>query len=256
MPVDEAFWAELEQAPRAVLALDYDGTLAPFRTERDQAVPYPGVTAILNEITRDPATRLAVVSGRPSDEVLPLLDLTDPPEIWGCHGWEHRPAGGASTWHALPPGVEQKLADAFARAQAVAGTDRVERKIASVAVHWRGRPDPQQAAAAAHDVLDRYGDDTLELLPFAAGLELRCPLWDKGRALQSLLAEESPEVPAAYLGDDRTDEDAFRVLAERPNGLPVLVASEDRPTAAVVRLCPPEDLISFLRRWCDRRKGT
>jgi trehalose-6-phosphatase len=61
----------------------------------------------------------------------------------------------------------------------------------------------------------------------------------------------------AYLGDDRTDEDAFKALAGR--GLAVLVREELRPTAAAVWLRPPVELLDFLQRWmtaCPPRTAT
>ena len=57
-----------------------------------------------------------------------------------------------------------------------------------------------------------------------------------------------------YLGDDRTDEDAFAVLAGDARGTPFLVAAEARPTAAVGLLRPPAELLAFLERWRDTRK--
>ncbi len=63
------------------------------------------------------------------------------------------------------------------------------------------------------------------------------------------MSEEPRETVFAYLGDDRTDEDAFCALQGR--GLNVLVRRERRPTAADLWLEPPEDLLWFLRHWLD-----
>lgn len=91
----DSFFNHLKLAPRRVLMLDYDGTLAPFHLERAKATPYPGVREILSQILRAGHTRLVIVSGRHAQEVISLLDLPEPLEVWGSHGWELCRADGA-----------------------------------------------------------------------------------------------------------------------------------------------------------------
>ena len=88
---------------------------------------------------------------------------------------------------------------------------------------------------------------SLKLLEFDGGIEMRVPDPDKGHAVQTVLAEMDPQAPAAYLGDDLTDERAFRALAGR--GLSVLVRPRLRRSRAAVWLKPPEQLLDFLSRW-------
>ncbi|HOX24952.1 MAG TPA: trehalose-phosphatase [Candidatus Krumholzibacteria bacterium] len=253
MDVPAGFWDELRAAPRALLALDYDGTLAPFRAERRAARPYPGVGELIDAISREAGTRVVVVSGRPPREAAGLLGLASPPEVWGSHGWERLHASGAIDRRPVPPAARAAL-DVAARAAAADGwRERLEVKHASVALHWRGDRDPPRAAAAGHAILAPYADGRwLEVLEFAAGLELRCRGWHKGHVLKQLLSEE-PGAVVAYLGDDATDEDAFRELVARPRCLPVLVAPTPRPTAAACRLVPPGELRAFLVRWSQVR---
>jgi trehalose 6-phosphate phosphatase len=82
------FMQEVSSAPQRALLLDYDGTLAPFRVERDQAVPYPGVLGLVSAIIAAPRMRVVVISGRWTQDLLPLLPIEPRPEIWGSHGWE------------------------------------------------------------------------------------------------------------------------------------------------------------------------
>src|SRR5690554_431273 len=89
----DRFFSHLHQADRRVLFLDYDGTLAPFRVQRNEAVPYPGVRRALALLQRGEHTRLVIVSGRACADVLLLLGLDDIPEVWGSHGWERRLPG-------------------------------------------------------------------------------------------------------------------------------------------------------------------
>ena len=254
MQVAVAFWDRLTTASTALLVLDYDGTLAPFKTRRDAAVPYPGVAALVDRIRGEASTRVVLLSGRPPREVAALLGIAPPPEIWGGHGWERLAADGTLTRQPLPATVAQALAAARRDAESGDWKDRLEVKYASLALHWRGAAEPQRSAAEARAILAPHaaGPD-LELLSFSAGLELRCPLWHKGRALATILAEASSDTMCAFLGDDHTDEDAFAVLAGTPGGLPLLVADADRPSAAVGRLAPPDDLLAFLTCWLETR---
>src|SRR6185437_3757440 len=87
----------------------------------------------------------------------------------------------------------------------------------------------------------------LKFLDFDGGIELRVARPNKGDAVSSLLMEAGPDTPIAFLGDDLTDEDAFRVLGER--GFSVLVRPEYHETRANAWLRPPQELIYFLQQW-------
>jgi trehalose-phosphatase len=252
----ERFLACSARAPRTLLLLDYDGTLAPFRLERDRAVPYPGVRELLAKLLAAPWPRVAVVSGRPADEVARLLDLSPRPEIFGGHGSERLLPDGRRERAAIAPSVAAAL-DAAAAALSAAGlSERTERKAASVAVHFRGLDGPHRAqaeAVAERELGAAAAAGGTELLPFAEGLELRAEGVHKGRAVAALVAEMPPGSAVAYLGDDRTDEDAFAALP--PDGLGLLVAERPRPSRATAWLRPPGELLGFLDRLLAREEG-
>jgi len=127
---------------------------------------------------------------------------------------------------------------------------RLETKPGAIAVHWRGLSSTERKAIEAkvrkfsEQLVNEHG---LQLLPFDGGLELRAPGKTKGDAVSAILAECGKGVAAAYLGDDQTDENAFRAIKGR--GLGVLVRPEPRPTLADVWLRPPDELGRFLRDW-------
>jgi len=253
------FLAELSRTPKRLLILDYDGTLAPFQVERDRAVPYPGVREALTTLQTVAGTRVVLVSGRAVASVLPLLGMDPAPEIWGSHGWERRMPDGRLILQA--PGAAAM--EGLSQARMIAGTDwpgQWEFKPVSIAAHWRGLPAGDAARLKARvngawpGLAKAHG---LEVHAFDGGLELRVPGVDKGTAVATLLEECGDGVKAAYLGDDRTDEDAFRVLAGR--GLAILVREELRPTAAAAWLRPPAELLDFFQRWiaaCPQRVET
>jgi trehalose 6-phosphate phosphatase len=245
------FFEEIARAPERVLMLDYDGTLAPFHVDPSQAVPYPEVAAVLEEIGTAGGTRIVIISGRPADEVPPLLSLSWQPEIWGSHGWERLlPDGSRTVTQAAPHAARALEAGVAAVADLMRDGARLERKLASIALHWRGLPPAAAAelrrrAASAWAPLAPTG--RVELLAFDGGLELRAVGCSKQSAVEAVLSESAPDSAVAYLGDDMTDEDAFRALKRR--GVGVLVRTELRETAADVWLKPPHELVAFLRHW-------
>ena len=245
------FFERVATARERLLMLDYDGTLAPFHVRPERAVPYPEVAKVLEEIVQSGVTRVVIVSGRPADEVPPLLALTERPEIWGSHGWERLLPDGRRIVE--QPGTEARRALAAA-AGAVEATlpegARLEHKLASIALHWRGLPpavvgDLRRRATEAWDPIAKEG--TLEMLAFDGGVELRTVGCNKQYAVKAVLSETAESSAVAYLGDDLTDEDAFRAVKTR--GLGVLVRPEFRETEADLWIRPPEELVAFMRHW-------
>lgn len=252
----ESFFRGLSEAPERALLLDYDGTLAPFREERDRAVPYPGVREILERLLRAGHSRVVVVSGRWTEDLVPLLGLETPPEIWGAHGWERLRPDGSLEIGDMEDEALRGLAEADRWAESQGLEDRAEAKPGCLALHVRGLPQPEadalreRAFSALRPLARRRG---LELHEFDGGLELRVPGRDKGDAVRTVLGELPADAAVAYLGDDRTDEDAFEALDD--HGLRVLVRPERRPTRADVWIRPPEELLAFLRRWDRAARG-
>lgn len=127
---------------------------------------------------------------------------------------------------------------------------RLEEKPFSAAFHVRGLSEDigerslVEVRRVWRPVALRAG---LSIQAFDGGIEIRAPGRSKGDAVEESLAEMPAGTPAAYLGDDETDEDAFRALGNR--GLSVLVRREWRPTHARAWLRPPEEVQEFLERW-------
>jgi trehalose-phosphatase len=254
----EQFMESVAQSPVCALLLDYDGTLAPFRLNRQQALPYPGVTALLQEIIAHGRTRVVIITGRSAREVIPLLAIHPTPEIWGCHGLERLKPDGTCEAPRVEEPVLRALADADRWLRYQELHNRAEFKTGAIAIHWRGL-DKAAAAETRGRVLLGWlpiaQGTPMELLEFDGGIEMRMPGLDKGDAVRIILEEIRPEVPVAYLGDDITDERAFLALGTR--GLTALVRPEWRKTAAAVWIRPPEGLQDFLTRWLQAcRIGT
>jgi trehalose-phosphatase len=252
----DAFFVAVSRAPQAVLMLDYDGTLAPFHREPSQAAPYPGVVPALDELMANGRTRLVIVSGRWTRDLLPLLALRERPEIWGVHGWERLMPDGRYAVGTVPETALAALvaADDWAEDLMALGA-REERKPASIAFHWRGRPEKKIRSireALVHRWTTLGRPPELILRDFDGGMELCANGHDKGDAVRTLVAESGPDAIIAFLGDDITDEDAFRALPA--GGAAALVSHTLRPTAAQLWLQPPGELLTFLRRWRAARR--
>jgi len=259
------FWEALTRASRRILFLDYDGTLAPFRLDRERAFPYPGVASWIDDVRSRARTRVVIVTGRPGREIPPLLGLDPPPEIRGSHGLECLFPDGRSMTYPLDGAIQDALDRAALWVEARGWGGRIERKPGAVGLHLRGVPEDEAAEMEAETskawsrlLGGRFAErGGIALLAFEKGLELRQTLRTKRDAVADVLSEETGPVATAYLGDDVTDEDAFCELEGK--GPAVLVRTEWRPTAARYWLRPPGDLLDFLQQWsavCSDHPGS
>ena len=245
----DLFFEDLCRARSRVLLLDYDGTIAPFSVNRHQAFPYPTVSELIDSIMSTCRTSVSLISGRAAREIPPLLGLHPHPEIWGTYGIERlRPDGHYSVVQ-ISADVERALVEANLWLQHE-GLDRlIELKPGAVAVHWRGLNPTQveEVKAGAYRALSPFASADLLLSEFEGGLELRPRARTKAEVIRAILHEHGSDAAVAYLGDDATDEEAFRALNGR--GLTVLVRPKYRFTAAQTWIRPPQELLHFLTDW-------
>jgi trehalose 6-phosphate phosphatase len=245
------FFQTVALAPARALLLDYDGTLAPFHVQRNQAFPYPGVCEILSAISQCRHTRLVIISGRALGDLIPLLEVEPLPELWGSHGAERRLPTGERQHDSLTLQQQAGLTAAWGLAQQHGIESVCEVKPMSLAVHWRGL-SPHQIENLRALVLEAWTTPStasgLRLHAFDGGLELRPVGRHKGDAVQTICADLPPGALVAYLGDDLTDEDAFEAL-NGGKGTRVLVRPDVRDTVADIWLRPPTELLHFLTSW-------
>ena len=214
----------------ALVAVDYDGTLAPVVARPEDAVPAPGAVAALTRLAAS-VGRVAVVTGRPADVVVRLGGLADVPglQVLGQYGAQ-RWSGGELTSPPELPGVALARAELPALVEAEGA--RLEDKGLSLVVHTRTAPDPSGALgrlqAPVGELATRVG---LEAHPGRLVIELRPPGHDKRGALLSL-CEPAPSA-VLFAGDDRGDLPAYDAVEElRARGVPGLLvcsASDEGP---------------------------
>ncbi|UCD17161.1 MAG: trehalose-phosphatase [Candidatus Zixiibacteriota bacterium] len=252
----DQFFSSLSETDSRFLLLDYDGTLAPFKKERNRAYPYKGVVERLDALIAAPATGVIIISGRAIADLKPILGLKRCPEIWGSHGWEHLDGDGVYHLRKGDPESLRRLAGAEKYITDNNLGEYLEKKPASLAIHFRGVNSDKVLEIREkimHNWKDLTDDSRLLCSEFDGGLELRLPGFNKGDVVRNILASRPPGLKAAYLGDDLTDEDAFLALSESDLG--VLVRENRRPTAARAWLRPPEELLAFLDRWISIEKS-
>jgi trehalose 6-phosphate phosphatase len=224
-------WGEgWRRAGKLVLLLDFDGTLAPIMDRPELAAMPVRTRRALERLMAMEGVTVAVVSGRG------LADVRERAAIPGIayagnHGMEIEGAG-LHRIHPQAAAARPDLAAAAARIMAdLEGMDGalMEDKGLSLSIHYRMAPERE--ADVREIVLEAVdGRPGLVVTEGKMVLEVRPRVeWDKGRAVLFLLEQMRPprDTPILYLGDDRTDEDAFCALGGRGEG--VLVA--DAPPA-------------------------
>ena len=222
------------------LFLDMDGVLAPIEATPEAVTADPRRTAVLVRLGHRLQGRLAILSGRTIAEIDRIADGAVA-SVAGVHGLERREGGEVRR-----PVADPALGDAvaafrdFARARPGA---RVEDKGLSTALHSRLVPD--HAHAALDLALDLAAVTGLTLQRGDMVVELRTPGADKGAALKAFMALAPFQgATPVMLGDDLTDEDAFRAAVDL-GGCGVLVGPP-RPTAASWRLPRQGDVLAWL----------
>ncbi|MFF1481606.1 trehalose-phosphatase [Streptomyces sp. NPDC058301] len=262
----EALAAILAAPERAVIALDFDGTLAEIVPDPEQARAHPGAVPALAALAPKVAS-VAVITGRPAGVAVRYGGFAGVPGLerlvvlghYGAERWDavtstvHAPAPhpGVTAARAELPGV----LDAHG---AWRGT-WIEEKGQAVAVHTRRATDPEAAYAALRDPLEalatRHG---LILEPGRLVLELRPPGMDKGVALAEYLREVGAGA-VLYAGDDLGDLPAFAAVEKlRSDGVPgLLVCSGSTEVVEVseradVSVAGPVGVVKFLTALADR----
>lgn len=250
------FWQRFSSIKRRILISDYDGTLAPFRAGRMETVLYAGTEELLRKINES-GDRLVFVTGRSISELEAVFPFSNCVEVWGCHGFERRQSGCEIERFKLDGRVNGILQEAYHCGVREGLTEFIETKHGSVVLHVRG-----QDAGVGEQLMDRALSEWEPLCEgadctvhsFDGGVEIRSSQRDKGNAVTDILNEENGEYIAAYLGDDETDEDAFREIDK--HGLGILVRSQWRDTCAKAWLKPPHELNTMLLKWVeDNRNG-
>lgn len=249
----------LAAPPRLLVALDFDGTLAPIVSPPQDAALLPGMAPVLERLAAAPGVHLAFVSGRPLADLRQRLPACRGAVFICSHGMEISGHGLDGLPAGLPARTARfaRLAEELRRSTRFLDGVLIEEKPFGIALHTRAASAP--VAAAARALLDRIA--ARENSPAAPGPPLRIQeghcvaelvpgiAITKGTALTLLLDRLGiPGSAVLCAGDDQTDESMFLAL---PNALSLRIG--DAPTAAACRAAGPAEMLDLLQRLADLR---
>ncbi|MDT8404738.1 trehalose-phosphatase [Sulfuriflexus sp.] len=238
------------QDRQAALFLDYDGTLTPIVSHPDDAILSEAMRHVLRSLAG--LCKLAIVSGRDLNDVRNRVGIDG---IWyaGSHGFDIAGPGGNRAEYQQGreylPALDAAEQTLRARLADVPGC-LVERKHFSIATHYRQVAQGQEATVKQAVDETHAGHPELRLTSGKKIFELQPAIdWDKGKAIRWLMQAldlDFIRFTLIYIGDDVTDEDAFRELETQ--GIGILVTQEQQPTRATYRLDDPAAVEGFLER--------
>lgn len=234
---------------------DYDGTLTPIAATPRQAVLSSDTRALLRRLSRVPGICVGVVSGRSLHEVKQCVGL--PTLLYaGNHGLELQ-GPGVSFVHPKAKAARASLRGLAVRLQRalrdVVPGAWVEWKGLTFSVHWRAvrrSAQPLFYALVARELQESRQRGRIRVTHGKRVVEVRPPVeWGKGEAVEWLwrrlpVPRQAPRPWVIYLGDDHTDEGAFR-MTNRLGGISIVVGSPRHQTAATYGLRSPR----HVHRW-------
>ena len=235
------------RVPRLLIACDYDGTMAPIVANPDDARPLIESAAALRSLAALPSTTAALISGRALRDLATLSRMPAEVHLVGSHGSEF----DTGFVHAIDDAAKTllgKIKDALSAIAAEYAGVAVEIKPASVAMHVRNADpaDGKEALQKAHTAAQHWDAQVTE---GKAVLEFAVIQTDKGQALDILRHQEGASA-AVFIGDDVTDEKAFRRL----HGPDIGIKVGDGDTLAGYRIDSPDEVAAVLECLLEARR--
>jgi trehalose-phosphatase len=248
-PALRAAIGRIARAPQLLVASDYDGVLAPIVEDPNKAVPLPEAVAAIRALAALPQTTVAVVSGRALRDLATLSRLPSEVYLIGSHGSEFDVGFVESLDPVMVELHDRLVAELRAITRNKSGV-RLEIKPASVAVHTRTAPRD-----VAYSVIEavRSGPATWSGVTVTEGKEVIelavITNKNKGTAVDALRTQHSASA-VLFMGDDVTDENAFKVL----HGPDVGIKIGPGETAAQYRVADPVEAVRALALLLDTRR--
>ncbi|MEE6281485.1 trehalose-phosphatase [Georgenia sunbinii] len=257
----DASLRELASRPTILVALDFDGVLAPLVDDPSTSRVTPAAVDAVAQLAPLPGVEVALISGRDATTLVRLAEVPAGVRVVGSHGAEPgrttTAPNGEPAFDGEPLALSQAQSESYAevlRTVTALVADhpgaRVETKPAAVVVHTRGTP-AEEAEEIHRAVL--AGPATIPGLRVQRGkdvVELAVLHVSKGDAVTDLRADTVSDA-VLFIGDDLTDEDAFAVLG--PDDLGIKVG--DGETEADYRITDPDAVAAVLLRLVELRTG-
>jgi trehalose 6-phosphate phosphatase len=230
---------------------EFDGTLVEIAPKPDDVILSEERKLSLGELLSAPGCSVAIVSGRPVDELRKLVGL-DGLFYVGCHGLEWTAPDG--TWymswpHKVVLDALQSLREQLHESLRNFAGVLLEDKGIALALHYRNAKREtasmarREFARAVH-WYQQHGVK-LEIVAGKKVIEAKSAGAQKGDAIVQILARRTPSAVPIYIGDDLSDESAFHVIAEK--GLAISVTRTPRATPATYYLKDPREVYTYVR---------
>jgi trehalose 6-phosphate synthase/phosphatase len=206
-------------APRLVLLLDYDGTLAPFAAMPELGTPDEALLQLLRTLADRSATQVHVISGRTAETLERWLGAL-PITLHAEHGLMSRAIGPGAEWvpiRDVPTDWKDRLRPVLEEYLARTPGALLEEKVGALAWHYRladRQFGPDQARALRLELAERFRTLPIEVITGSYVVEVRLPGVHKGQIAKRVLGETPDDAVVLAMGDDRTDEDLFAALPE------------------------------------------
>ncbi len=218
-PLVNQLTSDYKKAKKRLLLLDYDGTLVKLKRKPEQASPDQKVLALLTCLSRDPANKVVIISGRDRKDLEAWLCQTGV-DMVAEHGAWLREAGWES-WHLKEEGLKENWKTNFCPmlemfSERTPGAF-IEEKTHALVWHYRkAEPDlgsqrAKELVDALHDMLSGTG---LQVLLGNKVVEIKSAGINKGKAALHWLEKEDEWDFLLAMGDDWTDEDIFEVMPD------------------------------------------
>ncbi len=243
---------KIEAAENIFLFLDYDGTLAPFCKNPDNAAVFPGIKEELFKIQQKSGVYISIISGRELSNLKAMLYLKGI-NYAGSHGLEIDlsfleqvvyPAYNKDEFRAV---FNKIFSDIEFK---IKNNIRIEDKGFAAAFHCNDDLEKVSVKKTLESKIKKFSLDNMEVISGRQVVEIRPAGWNKGEAVNYIADSFKKQYNInsgynIYLGDDRTDEDAFAVIED---GLSIYVKnSDDLHTSAEYYLNNPEEVYLFLQ---------
>ncbi|MDH3582171.1 MAG: trehalose-phosphatase [Hyphomicrobiales bacterium] len=228
---------------RTAIFLDFDGTLVEIAEHPSLVRLSPDTRRTLTQLYLALSGALAVITGREIGDVDRFLKPLHLP-VGGVHGLKRRGADGVVCHALVNDRAISELSDRLHDAMADTEGLLIEQKSGAIALHYRGRPDLEQACVEAIDQAARDMDG-IHLIRGKMVIEAKACTSDKGGAVEDFLSEPpfAGRMPV-FAGDDVTDEDAFAVVNDR-GGISIKVGPG--PTRAHYRAGDISEFLDWLQ---------
>ncbi|MEZ5380014.1 MAG: trehalose-phosphatase [Acidimicrobiales bacterium] len=209
---------QLARVPNLLVACDYDGTMAELTDDPMQAFPHRNSVAAVRALAEQANTHVAVISGRSLRDLATLSRFPEEIRLVGSHGSEFDLGFSAELSDEL---IERRrqITEAVQAIGARHGA-RVEGKPTGVVLHFRGLPPEVADAARAEVVRGPAGLPGISTRNGRDVVEMSVIQTNKGWALDTIRSQVGASA-VVFVGDDVTDEDAFRTLAGPDVGIKV-----------------------------------